>query len=120
MSLLATPDFSTVVPPPGEFQVALNEDILGSNALVLARSSSTLSGSVMGSGCTSLRFKDGGADFSSAVPPYDGTFSPADPFDTTFKGRNANNVWKLRRGGTSPVVTVECWSVTLGVALFVP
>jgi hypothetical protein len=73
-----------------------------------------LTGTSMGSaGCTGLSFIDtAGAAFSTATPPYDGTFTPSSPFDSLQTGADADCQYdfylNFSNGGN---ITLNCFVV---------
>jgi hypothetical protein len=91
----------------------------GKSISTLLVSDASLTGTQMGTSCTDLLFKVGGADFSTATSPYTGTFAPfGDTFtaDGTFAGlvgQAANGTWSLPLYGIDAPVRVVCWKLKL-------
>ena len=81
-----------------------------------------LTGAAMGTTCSDLVFKEGGADFATAVAPYTGTFKPLgdrgvhDGLFTPFKSLAANGDWELAMYRLDAAVAVECFKLELGLA----
>lgn len=72
-----------------------------------------LSGNSIGSACANLHFVDGaGTLFSTATPPYDGTFEPAMAFASLQSGSDADGRYEFfltfSAGGR---ITLNCWTV---------
>lgn len=83
---------------------------------------SPLTGTTMGTTCFDLVFKDGGASFTTATPPYSGTFKPYGSQLTPtgsfidFIGLSANGTWELPFYNLSAPVSVDCWVLKLTVS----
>jgi hypothetical protein len=97
------------------------------DAAVIAVPAGILVGPQIGTGCTTLTFRDSAAAFTTASPPYDGTFAPAGQFDgvappSGFENVSPNGTWELALYFSSTsappgtLVSVDCWSVQLTVA----
>lgn len=81
-----------------------------------------LTGTQMGTSCTDLRFEEGGPPFSTAAPPYVGTFAPYGDRTVPNGTGNFNNYegelasgssWSLGFYRLDAAVTVECWTLEL-------
>lgn len=93
--------------------VRLNHN-LGS-ASVISPPLGSITGTQMGSSCGSLVFKDGSPAFSTAVPPYDGSFSAGDSLDAKFLNLTPS-AWGLHlqlfpSGSSLPPSTLQCWTI---------
>lgn len=83
-----------------------------------------LTGTAMGTTCGDLLFKDGGASFITATPPYSGTFKPYGDVSVPggtgsfagYVGKPASAKWGLLFYRQTGALTVDCWTLRLTVS----
>lgn len=83
-----------------------------------------LSGTDIGSTCTTLTFRNGGGDFTVADPPYNGIFRPVDNRPgkpgqnsfTIFQGVPINQLWILSLGFDGDPLAIECFRIRFTLA----
>jgi hypothetical protein len=74
-----------------------------------------LTGTSMGTTCTSLRFSDTGSKFADATAPYSGTFQALEP-SSDIAGTDVSQRWRLIVSFSSGTnITLECWTITFNL-----
>ena len=122
---VSSANLATATAYPAGFEVRL---VLASGSFLIADNAlinglpAPLTGTTMGTTCFDLTFRNGGASFLTATPPYAGVFKPyvstSNPTGSfvDFIGQFANGEWWLPFSHLTAPASVDCWVLKLTVS----